>query len=310
MVKEVSFMPPCSIAALSPAGSCRIRRSCLLIVLLPSHLCAFCAYDLTPLISATQLLRARVDAGMTVVRGAAAHISAEEVVDCITAATATESYWRRNQGEHGYLNGEILNVHKNQEDYAGAQAVNGSSMFKKAEATARDIVGPGIVWDRIFINVRPPADPDTGALQGEHPLHQDTRNSTVIVSVRCNYEGRGNAGDIVYDDGQRRMGIELDHGDVGVYTRALHYKSTAGSIKHGVSANSSRTVTKCTIMFESQTPLPPNFIRDLKARAKDLAKPPGPGLPDHRPLRSCLIPDKQIEKGSFQRFTPAERSKG
>lgn len=261
-----------------------------------------------------QSLQDRVEMEMTVVKGGAADISAEEVVDCIEAATRMGTYWRENRGPHGYLNGEIRNAHHSEEDYAGAQAVKGSVAFRKAEAAARAVVGPGFDWDRVFVNARLPLDPESGAQQGLHDFHQDTRKSTVIVSVRVNYVGNGAAGDIVYGLGKRgergHVQMLLEHGDVAVYTQSLHHVDLADDIFHKVSPNPSATVTTVTFMFESRNPLPRDFIDNLKTRAPALAKPPVPGLPPHRPLSSCLIPYHQTEKGSHQRFTDAERLLG
>jgi hypothetical protein len=91
---------------------------------------------------------------MTVVRGALADISPRLLLDAITRATATGSYWIRNQGDHGYINGEILNAHENNKDYEGAQIMLDSELIKTIMERNKEIAPWVKKWDRGFINVR------------------------------------------------------------------------------------------------------------------------------------------------------------
>ena len=66
-------------------------------------------------------------------------------------------------------------------------------------------------------------------------------------------------------------------------------------------------------MFESTVPIadPAGFVACLKTRAESLKQTPTRDrVTDQAELASLFVPTKQIEQGSFQRFTQAERSRG
>jgi hypothetical protein len=71
-----------------------------------------------------------------------------------------------------------------------------------------------------------------------------------------------------------------------------------------------RFTCQVTIMFETQDPCPEDMIEDIKARAESLRRNPTKDIISGEELASLPIPEKQIEQGSFQRFTQAERSRG
>jgi hypothetical protein len=104
--------------------------------------------------SPADFVRSRVDAGMTVIRGALADLSPRLLLDVIKRATETGSYWIRNQGAHGYINGEILNAHENNEDYEGAQIMLNSELIQKIMERNKEIAPWVRNWDRGYINVR------------------------------------------------------------------------------------------------------------------------------------------------------------
>jgi hypothetical protein len=116
---------------------------------------------------------------------------------------------------------------------------------------------------------------------GLHPGHMDKRKSTLILSHRLNYQGAGPAGQsgglvgdskgpgltvssvgcliwggvglsllsgsIEYGLGKRMDGlrsIDLEYGDVAVYSGHLHHESTAEGIHHRVPGNPSLDVTQ------------------------------------------------------------------
>jgi hypothetical protein len=250
-------------------------------------------------------LRVKVDAGMTVVRGAVADVTPTVLLEPITQATAMGTFWIQNRGARGYINGEILLAHPNNEDYEGAQIFLESQLWRQVLQRAEEIVPEVENWDRGFINVRPPGE-------GEHPPHADTRLSTLIMSFRFNYRGVGPAGSIVYLRPGTPSSIEINlwHGDVAVYTDALHHTAKAGGVLHQVPANTSEDTPYVTIMLETRDPVPADVIDRINERAPSLARPPHEEVTPSEMLPHLVVPKKQIDKGSFQRFTQADREKG
>jgi hypothetical protein len=244
---------------------------------------------------------------MTVVKGVLAHVTPTILLDPITKATATGTYWGQNRGKKGYINGEVLLAHPNNEDYEGARIFRESELWDIALQAAREVC-PEVEsgeWERGYVNVRAPGE-------GKHPKHPDFRRSTLILSFRFNYRGVGEAGSIIYSRPGAPSPIEvvMQHGDVGVYSGALHHVDTCQGIVHEVPANTSSDTPYVTVMLETSALLPADMIERVKGRAPKLARTPHNEITPSERLSSLVVPTKQIDREGLSRYTPAESEKG